>query len=72
MALDSNDEKAFRDWQFMQMLSNVMSLTEVGQTDYLSSIIQTAKDLTNDEIQQLIDDGNFKEGNRNLTVQEAR
>ena len=72
MALDSNDEKAFRDWQFMQMLSNVMSLTEVGQTDYLSSIIQTAKDLTNDEIQQLIDDGNFKEGNRNLTIQEAR
>lgn len=72
MALDSNDEKAFRDWQFMQMLSNVMSLTEIGQTDYLSSIIQTAKDLTNDEIQQLIDDGNFKEGNRNLTVQEAR
>ena len=72
MALDSNDEKAFRDWQFMQMLSNVMSLTEVGQTDYLSSIIQTAKDLTNDEIQQLIDDGNFREGNRNLTVQEAR
>ena len=72
MALDSNDEKAFRDWQFMQMLSNVMSLTEVGQTDYLSSIIQTAKDLTNNEIQQLIDDGNFREGNRNLTVQEAR
>ena len=72
MALDSNDEKAFRDWQFMQMLSNVMSLTEVGQTDYLSSIIQTAKDLTNGEIQQLIDDGNFREGNRNLTVQEAR
>lgn len=72
MALDSNDEKAFRDWQFMQMLSNVMSLTEIGQTDYLNSIIQTAKDLSNDEIQQLIDDGNFREGDRKLTVKEAR
>ena len=72
LALDSNDEKAFRDWQFMQMLSNVMSLSEIGQTDYLNSVIQTAKDLSNEEIQQLIDDGNFREGDRKLTVKEAR
>ena len=72
LALDSNDEKAFRDWQFMQMLSNVMSLSEIGQTDYLNSVIQTAKDLSNEDIQQLIDDGNFREGDRKLTVKEAR
>lgn len=72
LALDSNDEKAFRDWQFMQMLSNVMSLSEIGQTDYLNSVIQTAKDLSNEEIQQLIDDGNFREGDRKLSIKEAR
>ena len=78
-ALDRGDHRAFSDANAAKFLSDIIMFDKVGRLDVLQQIIDTAGNLTDEEIQSLIEEttkedgqGVFVQNGNPASIQEAR
>lgn len=77
-ALDLNDEFNFRNYEFAQLISDIIMFDNVGQIDMLKDNISKINNFTDEEIQELIDTttvngvGPFAFNGNKTSVEDAR
>lgn len=71
-ALEVGDEFNFQNYQFASMVSDVIMLDNVGQGKMLDDIIDKASNMTDEEVQGLIDSGLFQQNGNPMSVDDAR
>ena len=71
-ALEAGDEFNFQNYQFASMVSDVIMLDNVGQGKMLDDIIDRASNISDKEIQGLIDSGLFQQNGNPMSVEDVR
>ena len=71
-ALEAGDEFNFQNYQFASMVSDVIMLDNVGQGKMLDNIIDRASNMSDEEVQGLIDSGLFQQNGNPMSVANAR
>ena len=71
-ALEAGDEFNFHNYQFASMVSDVIMLDNVGQGKMLDDIIDRASNMSDEEVQGLIDSGLFQQNGNPMSVADAR
>lgn len=71
-ALEAGDEFNFQNYQFASMVSDVIMLDNVGQGKMLDGIINRASNMSDEEVQGLIDSGLFQQNGNPMNIADAR
>ena len=71
-ALEAGDEFNFQNYQFASMVSDVIMLDNVGQGKMLDDIIDRASNMSDEEVQGLIDSGLFQQNGNPMSIADAR
>ena len=71
-ALEVGDEFNFQNYQFASMVSDVIMLDNVGQGKMLDDIIDRASNMSDEEVQGLIDSGLFQQNGNPMSIADAR
>lgn len=71
-ALEAGDEFNFQNYQFASMVSDVIMLDNVGQGKMLDDIIDRASNMSDEEVQGLIDSGLFQQNGNPMSVADAK
>ena len=71
-ALELNDTFNFNNYQYAQLISDVIMFDNVGHIDVLQDIINKANNFSNQEIQELIDQGVFEDGKNTPSIKEVK
>lgn len=71
-ALEAGDEFNFQNYQFASMISDVIMLDNVGQGKMLDDIIDRASNMSDEEVQGLIDSGLFQQNGNPMSIADAR
>lgn len=71
-ALEIGDEFNFQNYQFASMVSDIIMLDNVGHTDILDNIIDKSSNMSDAEIQELINSGLFQQNGNPMKVEDAR
>lgn len=71
-ALELNDSFNFNNYQYAQLISDVIMFDNVGHIDILKDITNKATNFNNDEIQELINQGLFDDGGNSPSIEEVK
>ena len=71
-ALEAGDEFNFQNYQFASMVSDVIMLDNVGQGKMLDDIIDRASNMSDEEVQGLIDSGLFQQNGNPMSVADVK
>ena len=71
-ALEAGDEFNFQNYQFASMVSDVIMLDNVGQGKMLDDIIDRASNMSDEEVQGLIDSGLFQQNGNPMSIADAK
>lgn len=71
-ALEAGNEFNFQNYQFASMVSDVIMLDNVGQGKMLDDIINRASNMSDEEVQGLIDSGLFQQNGNPMSVVDAK
>lgn len=71
-ALEAGDEFNFQNYQFASMVSDIIMLDNVGQGKMLDDIIDRASNMSDEEVQGLIDSGLFQQNGNPMSIADAR
>lgn len=71
-SLEAGDEFNFQNYQFASMVSDVIMLDNVGQGKMLDDIIDRASNMSDEEVQGLIDSGLFQQNGNPMSVADSR
>lgn len=71
-ALEAGDEFNFQNYQFASMVSDIIMLDNVGHSEVLDNIIDKASNMSDEEVQGLIDSGLFQQNGNPMKIEDAR
>lgn len=71
-ALEAGDEFNFQNYQFASMVSDIIMLDNVGQAKMLDNIIDKASNMSDEEVQGLIDSGLFQQNGNPMSITDAK
>lgn len=71
-ALEAGDEFNFQNYQFASIVSDIIMLDNVGHSEILNTIIDKASNISDEEVQSLIDSGLFQQNGNPMSIEDAR